>query len=122
MLNRDGWVSTSDPIRRDRKTKLALYEDESAALSVDEEIESWVNGLIYVLNKKKRANNYGRGAILGVYAYGMSGDFGRPPVETTISDVIERVPTTAFANGFDQTFVFSWYEGWCREVTRPRDA
>ena len=115
LLNRDGWVSATDPLVRNRKTRLVEYEHEHMARPVEDSIPEWANGLAFALNKKRRVAEYGAGSTLAVYGYGLSGDFEPPRRQIHFETILSAIPPMSFDNGFDRTFVFGWHEGWCRE-------
>ncbi len=111
LLNQTGWVSSADPLTRNPKTGKVEYECEEPARDVESAIPEWANGLTYALKKKQRAENYGSGAVLAVYGYGLSGDFDPPRRVVSFDKILKQIPESVLTNGFDRTFIFSWHEG-----------
>lgn len=120
MLNTIGWVSAKTALARNPRTKSVEYADEDFAGTVEESLIDWARGMAFALKKKQRGRDYGRGSTLIAYGYGLSGDFEYPRKLATLDQVLALIDADCLQNDFDQTFVFSWHNGWCREIASSR--
>jgi len=116
-MHADGFVSATAVLTRDKRTRKVEHTEPESARSVDELIQSWVDGLEWSLRRKQRPE-YGSGKTLLVYGDGLSGDFEYPRRAMTLQELVKRMNPESWANSFDRTAIVGWHQGWLAFLDR----